>query len=267
MKRRFTIRLRSHSVAMMAQLEDEPSGRRGSGIRAKAAAGRASRRALQTFRAAAHRRRHSNATASRRSSAARSSTSLAAMASCRAASTAPASSTSYRPASPSAYESSGSSTYLDVFLEGTLVRDAARAMGLDPDLRTIQPQLGVRDLRAEHILWAIKAELESDEHGGRAYVMAWDWRLPHTSYVTAGRGPHCRSALDFRSGACDGLPTTSRTTSHPIFRSPNSRPSPESAPRTSSCSSSSQSAFPSTGTSSIDASIVRSRCSESERFR
>lgn len=66
------------------------------------------------------------------------------------------------------YESSGSSSYLEVFLEATLVRDAARAMGLDPDLRTIRPQLGVRDLRAEHILWAIKAELESDEHGGRA---------------------------------------------------------------------------------------------------
>lgn len=68
------------------------------------------------------------------------------------------------------YESSGSSTHLDVFIEGTLVRDAARAMGLDPDLRTIQPQLGVRDPRAEHILWAIKAELESDEPGGRAYA-------------------------------------------------------------------------------------------------
>jgi len=68
------------------------------------------------------------------------------------------------------YESSGSSTYLDVFLEATLVRDAARAMSLDSDLRTIRPQLGVRDLRAEHILWAIKAELESDERGGRAYA-------------------------------------------------------------------------------------------------
>jgi len=67
------------------------------------------------------------------------------------------------------YESSGSSTYLDVFLEGALVREAARAMGLD-DLRTVRPRLGVRDLRAEHILWAIKAELESEEHGGRAYA-------------------------------------------------------------------------------------------------
>jgi AraC family transcriptional regulator len=68
------------------------------------------------------------------------------------------------------HERSGSSTYLDVFLEWTLVRDAARVMGLDPDRRKIQPQLGVRDLRAEHILWAIKAELESGEHGGCAYV-------------------------------------------------------------------------------------------------
>ena len=68
------------------------------------------------------------------------------------------------------YERSGSSTYLDVFLEEKLVREAARAMGLDSELRVIQPQLGVRDLRAEHILWAIKAELESDEHGGRAYA-------------------------------------------------------------------------------------------------
>jgi len=68
------------------------------------------------------------------------------------------------------YESSGSSTYLDVFLEETLVRDAALTMGLDPDLITLQPQLGVRDLRAAHILWAMKAELESDEHGGSAYA-------------------------------------------------------------------------------------------------
>jgi len=68
------------------------------------------------------------------------------------------------------YESSGSSTYLDVFLEETLVRDAAVTMGLDPDLITLQPQLGVRDLRAAHILWAMKAELESDEHGGSAYA-------------------------------------------------------------------------------------------------
>jgi AraC family transcriptional regulator len=68
------------------------------------------------------------------------------------------------------YENSGSSTYLDVFIETTLVRDAASAMGLNPSLTTIRPQLGVRDLRAEHILWAVKAELESDEHGGRAYA-------------------------------------------------------------------------------------------------
>jgi AraC family transcriptional regulator len=68
------------------------------------------------------------------------------------------------------YERSGASTYLDVFLEETLVREAASTMGLNSGLGTIEPQLGVRDLRAEHILWAIKAELESDERGGRAYA-------------------------------------------------------------------------------------------------
>jgi AraC family transcriptional regulator len=85
------------------------------------------------------------------------------------------------------YESSGSSTYLDVLLERTLVCDAARAMGLDPDLRTIQPQLGVRDPRAEHILWAIKAELESDEHGGRAYVDGLGLAL--AAYLLRDGGP------------------------------------------------------------------------------
>ena len=170
MKRRFTIRLRSHSVAMMARLEDESSGcacerhtsdgRGWSGVSARIADVSSGRSQTPP------RERHCVTTLVGRPQVD--------IARCDGI----VSRRFHRPGDfdviPAGfavtYESSGSSTYLDVFLEGTLVRDAACAMGLDPDLRTIRPRLGVRDLRAEHILWAIKAELESDEHGGRAYA-------------------------------------------------------------------------------------------------
>jgi AraC family transcriptional regulator len=75
------------------------------------------------------------------------------------------------PASSSvAWVDQGSSLFLAVGLEHELVRRTALEMGLDPDRVAFTPRLTCRDPQIEHLLWALKAELEVDEPLGRLYA-------------------------------------------------------------------------------------------------
>jgi AraC family transcriptional regulator len=51
-----------------------------------------------------------------------------------------------------------------------LIQTAADAMGIDGERVSIAPQLHLRDPQIEHILWALKNELETDEPMGRVYA-------------------------------------------------------------------------------------------------
>jgi AraC family transcriptional regulator len=57
-----------------------------------------------------------------------------------------------------------------IHLKPALVRRAAEELGLDPDRTPLRPQLSLRDQHIEHIAWALKAELDSDEPVSRLYV-------------------------------------------------------------------------------------------------
>ncbi len=68
------------------------------------------------------------------------------------------------------WETEGPTTKLTIDLSPSLVRTAAEEMGLNPDRVSIVPQLHLRDPQIEHIGWALKAELETDEPFGRLYA-------------------------------------------------------------------------------------------------
>ncbi|MGH7708153.1 MAG: helix-turn-helix domain-containing protein [Vulcanimicrobiaceae bacterium] len=72
--------------------------------------------------------------------------------------------------SPLACEDGGSTTFVDIELQPSLVRAAAEGMGIDPARAQVVPQFQLRDPLIEHILWALKAELESDAPLGRLYA-------------------------------------------------------------------------------------------------
>ncbi|HEY1881694.1 MAG TPA: AraC family transcriptional regulator [Candidatus Cybelea sp.] len=64
----------------------------------------------------------------------------------------------------------GSSLFLAVGLQHDLIATTAIEMGLDPDRVGFIPQLTCRDPQIEHLLWALKAELESQAPHGRIYA-------------------------------------------------------------------------------------------------
>ncbi|HEX3370844.1 MAG TPA: AraC family transcriptional regulator [Candidatus Cybelea sp.] len=64
----------------------------------------------------------------------------------------------------------GSSLFLAVGLQDDLIATTAIEMGLDPDRVGFVPQLTCRDPQIEHLLWALKAELESQAPYGRIYA-------------------------------------------------------------------------------------------------
>ncbi len=64
----------------------------------------------------------------------------------------------------------GSSVFLAVGLESELIRTTALEMGLDPDRVSFAPQLTCRDPQIEHLLWALKGELEAGASYGRLYA-------------------------------------------------------------------------------------------------
>jgi AraC family transcriptional regulator len=64
----------------------------------------------------------------------------------------------------------GSSLFLAVGLEPKLLRRTALEMSIDPDRVGFAPRLTCRDPQIEHLLWALKAELETDDPHGRLYA-------------------------------------------------------------------------------------------------
>ncbi|MGH7754654.1 MAG: helix-turn-helix domain-containing protein [Vulcanimicrobiaceae bacterium] len=69
-----------------------------------------------------------------------------------------------------AWEFAGSSRIVEVTLSTTLLRTAAEGMGVKPERGELAPHLQVRDPLLEHVLWALKAELEFDAPLGRLYA-------------------------------------------------------------------------------------------------
>lgn len=74
------------------------------------------------------------------------------------------------PGTCAAWRDEGATTMLGVKIEPLLLNAAAAGMGFDPDRVTIVPRLQLRDPQIEHLLWALKAELECGEPLGRAYA-------------------------------------------------------------------------------------------------
>ena len=68
------------------------------------------------------------------------------------------------------WHDAGPTTILVVRLSPALIHTAAQAMNLDIERIEIIPQMQLRDERIEHIAWALKAELESDEPHDRVYA-------------------------------------------------------------------------------------------------
>ncbi len=64
----------------------------------------------------------------------------------------------------------GDSQFLAVGLEHELVCRTAHEMNLDPDRIAFTPRLTCKDLKVEHLLWALKAELEEDLREGTLYA-------------------------------------------------------------------------------------------------
>jgi AraC family transcriptional regulator len=64
----------------------------------------------------------------------------------------------------------GPTRMMGLHITQSLLQTAAEGMGLNVDRVSIVPHLQLRDPRIEHILWALKAELESKEESfGRLY--------------------------------------------------------------------------------------------------
>ncbi len=64
----------------------------------------------------------------------------------------------------------GSSTFLAVNMDHDLICSTAFEMGLEPNRLQLVPRLTCRDPRIEHILWALKVELETPEPQGTLYA-------------------------------------------------------------------------------------------------
>ncbi|HEY2661325.1 MAG TPA: AraC family transcriptional regulator [Caulobacteraceae bacterium] len=61
-------------------------------------------------------------------------------------------------------------SFMHVGLSHQLLRDTAAQMELDPDSLSMGPRFQLRDPQIQHIAWALKAELEAGEPGGRLYA-------------------------------------------------------------------------------------------------
>jgi len=69
-----------------------------------------------------------------------------------------------------AWQDDGPTTMVSVNLTSSLMQTAAEGMGIDIDNAPVEPQIQLRDPQLEHIIWALKAELETDEPLGRLYA-------------------------------------------------------------------------------------------------
>ncbi|HEY2476130.1 MAG TPA: AraC family transcriptional regulator [Candidatus Cybelea sp.] len=64
----------------------------------------------------------------------------------------------------------GGSVFFLVGLDHALVQNSAFVLGINPERIEFRPQLTCRDPRIEHLLWALKAEIEADDPHGRLYA-------------------------------------------------------------------------------------------------
>lgn len=69
-----------------------------------------------------------------------------------------------------AWQDDGEAAVLIMDLSPAMVHMAARSMGVDVNRVTIPPQRQLRDPQIEHIGYALKAELETDDPFGRVYA-------------------------------------------------------------------------------------------------
>lgn len=68
------------------------------------------------------------------------------------------------------WQDDGPTTMIGVTLQPWLVLGEAEKIGMNADRLSIPPQLQLRDPLIEHLLWALRAELEFDQPLGRIYA-------------------------------------------------------------------------------------------------
>ncbi len=68
------------------------------------------------------------------------------------------------------WDDDGPTSIIVVTISPSLIRTASDGMGLGTDCASIAPQLQLKDPRLAHIMWALKAELETEEPLGRLYA-------------------------------------------------------------------------------------------------
>jgi AraC family transcriptional regulator len=91
--------------------------------------------------------------------------------------------------SDAAWEHEESAAEIAVFLDAALVHAAADGLGLDPERAAIAPSLYFRDPRIEHLCWALKHEVESDDPLGRPYAESLGMALAtHLLRIAAHHG-------------------------------------------------------------------------------
>ena len=71
---------------------------------------------------------------------------------------------------PGTWVHDGPTALLVVNVTRSLIRSAAQAMNFEGDAALIQPLFHLKDPRVEHIVWALKAELETNEPIGHLYA-------------------------------------------------------------------------------------------------
>lgn len=86
------------------------------------------------------------------------------------------------------WEEDGPSTWLAVSLTPALLRVATRGTDLNPDLVSVEPRLQLRDPLIEHVGWALKAELESNEPYDHVYAEGLGMALAVHLLRRYGRG-------------------------------------------------------------------------------
>ncbi|MBC5801445.1 MAG: helix-turn-helix transcriptional regulator [Candidatus Eremiobacteraeota bacterium] len=94
-----------------------------------------------------------------------------------------------------AWQYEGATTMLILNVSPSLICTAAQGIGIDPDRVVIQPQLHLKDPHIEHIGWALRAELETDEAFGRLYADSLGLALAaHLLRRYASVAPKCPSS-------------------------------------------------------------------------
>lgn len=86
------------------------------------------------------------------------------------------------------WEDDSDCTILRVSVDAPLFRQAAEDFDLNPDRMVLSPRFQLRDSGLQHILWALKAELEMPDPMGRLYVEGLGLALAAKLARTQGHG-------------------------------------------------------------------------------